>query len=154
MHTRLLKTNLLGAHGRRTRVATTCHPAAQALRQPRRAPRVLFSRPQRLYINFVVHPDYSSPGHSGSKSTSSCIPTTRHPAAQALRQPRRAPRVLVSRPQRLYINFAVHADYSSPSRTGSTSTSPCAMSTRLPAATALHQPRRRDVVFRAYDHLD
>jgi hypothetical protein len=30
------------------------------------------------------------------------------PAAQALRQPRRAPRVLVSRPQRLYIGYAVH----------------------------------------------
>jgi hypothetical protein len=29
------------------------------------------------------------------------------PAAQALRQPRHAPRVLVSRPQRLYIDYAV-----------------------------------------------
>jgi hypothetical protein len=44
---------------------------------------------------------------TGSTSTSTCIATTRHPAAQALRQPRRAPRVLVSRPQRLYIDYAV-----------------------------------------------
>jgi hypothetical protein len=43
----------------------------------------------------------------GSTSTSSCIATTRHPAALALRQPRRAPRVLVSRPQRLYIDYVV-----------------------------------------------
>jgi hypothetical protein len=34
--------------------------------------------------------------------------TTHHPAAQALRQPRRAPRVLVFLPQRLYIDYAVH----------------------------------------------
>jgi hypothetical protein len=66
-------------------------------------PRVLVSRPQRLYINLAVHRDYSAP------------------AAQALRQPRRAPRVLVSRPQRLYIDYAV---------------------------------RRRDVVFWVYDYLD
>jgi hypothetical protein len=37
--------SLLGAHGRRTRAATTRHPAAQALRQPRRAPRVLVFLP-------------------------------------------------------------------------------------------------------------
>jgi hypothetical protein len=40
-------------------------------------------------------------------TTAQCAATTRHPAAQALRQPRRAPRVLVSRPQRLYIDYAV-----------------------------------------------
>jgi hypothetical protein len=45
---------LFGAHGRRTRAATTRHPAAQALRQPRRASRVLVSRPQRLYIDYAV----------------------------------------------------------------------------------------------------
>jgi hypothetical protein len=33
--------------------------------------------------------------------------TTRHPATQALHQPRRAPRVLVFLPQRLYIDYAV-----------------------------------------------
>jgi hypothetical protein len=41
-----------------------------------------------------------------------------------------------------YINFAVHRNYSSPGRTGSTSASPCAASTRLPAIAALHQLRR------------
>jgi hypothetical protein len=34
--------------------------------------------------------------------------TTRHPAAQALCQPCHAPRVLISRKQRLYIDYAVH----------------------------------------------
>jgi hypothetical protein len=43
-----------------------------------------------------------------STLTSSCIATTRHPAARALRQPCRAPRVLVYRPQRLYIGYTVH----------------------------------------------
>jgi hypothetical protein len=69
-------------------------PAARALRQPRRAPRLLVSgrtrststspcatttrlRPHGLYVDLVVRCDYSSP------------------AARALRQPRRAPRVLV-----------------------------------------------------------
>jgi hypothetical protein len=32
---------------------------------------------------------------------------TRHPAARALRQPCRAQRVLVFRPQRLYIDYAI-----------------------------------------------
>jgi hypothetical protein len=49
----------------------------------------------------------SSSGITGPTSTSPCIATTRHPAAQALRQPRFAPRVLVSRPQRLYIDYTV-----------------------------------------------
>jgi hypothetical protein len=51
-------------------------------------------------------------------------------------------------PHELYINLAVRCDYSSPGRTGSTSTSLCTASTRLPAAAALHRlrftpPRRR-----------
>jgi hypothetical protein len=71
--------------------------------------------------NYIVLRDYSSPGRTGSTSTLPCAATTRHPAARALRQPCRAPRVLVSRPQRLYIDYAV---------------------------------RRRDVVFWAYDYLD
>jgi hypothetical protein len=49
-----LKNNLLGAHGRRTRATNTRHPVAQALRQPRRALRVLVSLPQRLYIDYAV----------------------------------------------------------------------------------------------------
>jgi hypothetical protein len=43
---------------------------------------------------------------------------------------------------RLYLNLVVRRDYSSPGRTGSTSTSPCAASTRLPAAATLHRLRR------------
>jgi hypothetical protein len=70
-------------------------------------PRLLVTRPHRLYVSLAVRREYSSPGHSGSTSTSPCIATTRYPAAQALRQPRRAPRVLVFLPQRLYIDYAV-----------------------------------------------
>jgi hypothetical protein len=43
---------------------------------------------------------------------------------------------------RLYINFTVHCDYSPPGCMGSTSTSSCAASTRLPVAAALHLLRR------------
>jgi hypothetical protein len=80
----------------------------------------------------------------------------RLPVAQALPQHHRAPRLLVIRPHGFYLNTAVRRDYSSPSRTGSTSTSPCAVSTRLSAAAALHRLdiRHRDVVFWAYDYLD
>jgi hypothetical protein len=78
-----------------------------ALHQPCCALRLLVTRPHRLYVSLAVRREYSSPGHNGSTSTSSCIPTTRHPAAQALRQPCRAPRVLVSRPQQLYIDYVV-----------------------------------------------
>jgi hypothetical protein len=47
----------------------------------------------------------------GSTSTLSCAATTRHPAAQALRQPCRAPRVLIFLPQQLYIDYIVrHRD--------------------------------------------
>jgi hypothetical protein len=70
-------------------------PTARALRQPRRAPRLLISgrtrsastspctvttrlRPHALYVDLAVRCDYSSS------------------AARALRQPRRAPRLLVS----------------------------------------------------------
>jgi hypothetical protein len=60
-----------------------------------------------LEYNYIVLRDYSSPGRTGSTSTLSCAATTRHPAAQALRQPRCAPRVLVFLPQRLYIDYAV-----------------------------------------------
>jgi hypothetical protein len=42
-----------------------------------------------------------------SSTTTQCAVTTRHLAARALRQPCRAPRVLVSRLQRLYIDYAV-----------------------------------------------
>jgi hypothetical protein len=78
-----------------------------ALHQLHRALRLLATRLHGLYVNLIVRRGYSSPGHSGSTSTSPCIATTRHPAAQALHQPPRAPRVLISRPQRLYIDYAV-----------------------------------------------
>jgi hypothetical protein len=50
--------------------------------------------------------------------------------------------------QLLEYNYTVRRDYSSPGRTGSTSTLPCAAGTHLSAATALHRlcrmpPRRR-----------
>jgi hypothetical protein len=46
-------------------------------------------------------------GCSSATSIVSRAATTRHPAAQALRQPRRAPRVLVFLPQRLYIDYTI-----------------------------------------------
>jgi hypothetical protein len=49
---------------------------------------------------------------------------------------------IVSRLHRLYLNLVVRRDYSSPGRTGSTSTLSCAASTRLSAAAALHRLRR------------
>jgi hypothetical protein len=46
---------------------------------------------------------------------------------------------------RLYIYFTVHCDYSSPGRTGSTSTLPCAATTRLrPHALYVDLAVRRD----------
>jgi hypothetical protein len=101
--------------------ASTRLPATAALHQLRRASRLLVTRPHRLYVSLAVRREYSSPGHNDSTSTSPCVATTRHPAAQALRQPRRAPRVLVSRPRRLYIDYTV---------------------------------RRHDIIFWAYDYLD
>jgi hypothetical protein len=64
------------------------------------------------------------------------------PVARALLQPRRASRLLVTRSHGLYINLVVRRDYSSPGRTSSTSTSPCAASTCLLAAVGLPQLRR------------
>jgi hypothetical protein len=65
--------------------------------------------------------------------------TTLPPAAAALPQLCCAPRLLITRPHGLCLNLVMHRDYSSPGCTGSTSTSPCAASTRLPAAAALHR---------------
>jgi hypothetical protein len=115
--------------------------------------------PYRLYINFAVRRDYSSP------------------AARALRRLRRAPRLLISgrtcststspcattthlRPHALCVDLAVHCDYSSPaaralrrprcalrllvfSRTRSTSTSPCTATTRLHSPGCSDLPRLR-----------
>jgi hypothetical protein len=82
--------------------------------------------------------------------------TTRLPVTSALRQPRRASRLLVSgctrststppcaaatrlRLHALYVNLAVRRNYSSPGHTCSTSTSSCTASTRL------HSPGCRDL---------
>jgi hypothetical protein len=54
-------------------------------------PRLLVTRLHRLYVSLAVRREYSSPGHSGSTSTSPCIPTTRLPAAAALHRLRRTP---------------------------------------------------------------
>jgi hypothetical protein len=40
--------------------ATSCLPTAVALHQLRHTPRLVFSRPQWLYINYTVHPDAPS----------------------------------------------------------------------------------------------
>jgi hypothetical protein len=53
----------------------------------------------------------------------------RLPVAQALPQHRRAPRLLVIRPHGFYLNTAVHREYSSSCRSGSTSTTPYAAAT-------------------------
>jgi hypothetical protein len=54
------------------------------------------SRSRRLYINYAMRRDYSSPSRSGSTSTMSCVVTTR------------------TRLHRLYCAYAVHSD--APSR--------------------------------------
>jgi hypothetical protein len=60
---------LLGAHGRRTRATTTCFTAIPALLRSRCAPRLLVTRPHRLYVNLAVRREYSSSCRSGSTST-------------------------------------------------------------------------------------
>jgi hypothetical protein len=124
------------------------------------------------YFDYVMRHDYSSPGRTGSISTTLCVATTHLLVAPALLQPCRAPWLLVSRSHRLYFNHVVCRDYSSPDRTGSTSTTSCVATTRLLTAYALPQlcrvlrllvyqshslylnyaVRRRDIVLRPY-HL-
>jgi hypothetical protein len=99
----------------------------------------LVVRPHRFNTNYTVRHDYSSPGRTDSTSTTLCAATTRPPAAPALHQLCRALRLLVSQSQRLYNNDIVCRDNSSPRRTGSTSTTPCTATTRLPVAQALHR---------------
>jgi hypothetical protein len=69
--------------------ATTRHPAAQALPQPCRVLRLLAS------------------GRNNSTSTTLCAASTRLLATTTLHKLRRAPRVLVSRSHRLYINYVM-----------------------------------------------
>jgi hypothetical protein len=107
----------------------------------------IVKRPRSPYINFVVRCDYSSPGRTGSTSTLPCAVTTRHPAARALRQPCRAPRLLVTRPHGLYVNLAVRRGYSSLGRSGSTSNMLYATATsssgRTTTSTSLNQNTSR-----------
>jgi hypothetical protein len=63
---------------------------------------------QLLEYNYIVLRNYSSSGHTGNTSTLSCTATTRHPVVRALPQPYHAPRLLISRLQWLYINYAAH----------------------------------------------
>jgi hypothetical protein len=76
-----------------------------------------------------------SSGLTGPTSTSSFAATTRHPVTRALRQPSRAPRLLVTRPHRLYVNLAVRREYSSSCRSGSTSTTPYTATTSFSGRT-------------------
>jgi hypothetical protein len=87
------------------------------------------------YINFAVHRDYSSPGRTGSTSASPCAASARLPAIEALHQLRRASRLLVTRPHRLYVSLVVRREYSSPDHRGSTSTTPYAAATSSPGCT-------------------
>jgi hypothetical protein len=70
-------------------------------------------------------------------STSGCINSTSTMSSIATLSV--AARVVV-RSHLLYFNYVVRRDYSSPGRTGSTSTTSCAATTRLPVAWALPQP--------------
>jgi hypothetical protein len=71
----------------------------------------------------------STLGCINSTSTTSSIATLSTAAAR-----------VVVRSHPLYFNYVVRHDYSFPGRTSSTSTTPCAATTRLPVARALPQP--------------
>jgi hypothetical protein len=109
---------------------TEMHPkgsgfSLEVTRQDVRKYNCIIKRPHWLYVNLAVRRDYSSPGRMGSTSTLPCAATTRlrphalyvdlvvrreysSPAARALRQPRRAPRVLVITlpAAAIYLDFA------------------------------------------------
>jgi hypothetical protein len=137
--TRKFQGSWLDSHKMFTQMRPCLLRAASTLHQLRRASRLLVTRPHRLYVSLTVHRECSSPGYSGSTSTTPCITTTRlrlhalyvniavrrdysSPATRALRQPHCAPRLLVTWPHRLYVNLAVCRGYSSLDRSGSTST--------------------------------
>jgi hypothetical protein len=90
---------------------STCCLVTSALHQLRRAPRLLVTRPHRLYVSLAVRREYSSPGHIGSTSTSPCDATTR------------------LRLHALHVNLAVRREYSSLGCSSSTSTTPYAAAT-------------------------
>jgi hypothetical protein len=68
----ILKTNLLGAHGK-TYMST---PTSTTRVQLHSAPRLLVTRPHGLYVNLAVRRGYSSLGRSGSTSTTPYAATT------------------------------------------------------------------------------
>jgi hypothetical protein len=118
----LVSRPLLGPHRRCTRVWLRCR------------------WPHQLYINFVVRRDYSSPGRTGSTSTTPCAATTRLPVAQALPQPCHAPsRRSISR-RSVALALAVRLVTASrgattrrPDCTGSIALMPCIRTRRLAA---------------------
>jgi hypothetical protein len=96
MATSKISRPLLGVHKKRTRVQ---------LLQPCCVTRLPRLCPHWRHPNIVVRRDYSSPGGTGSTSTSLCVTSNRLPAAAALHQLCRVPRLLVSRPRCLYHNY-------------------------------------------------
>jgi hypothetical protein len=96
----------LVVHGRGTQVQLHRHLAASTRVQLHIVPQLLVIRPRALR-QLCRAPRLLVSGCTRSPSPPPCAATTRHPAAQALRQPRRAPRVLVFLPQRLYIDYVV-----------------------------------------------
>jgi hypothetical protein len=137
------------------------------------APRLLFTRPHRLYINHVVRRDHSSPGRTNSTSTTSCAVTTRRPVCtgstaptSCIRTRRLDARLLVSRSHYLSpcaqsLRLAARLLCASPldllsGRAGSTSATPCVATTCLTTTSTLIQvlhtlPRHRLPAHRA-DH--
>jgi hypothetical protein len=108
-------------------------------------------RSHQLYSNYAMCHDYSSSGRISFAPTTSCATTTRLSGASTLLQLSRAPRLLMFKLFRLYLDYPVRHDYSSSGHIGSTVTTPCAMTTRLLDASALQLHRGpRLVVFRPH----
>jgi hypothetical protein len=90
---------------------------------PQRA-QVTYTRPTASTSGCInMSTTTSSPCSTGSTSALSCTATTRDPVARALPQHCRAPRLLVTRPHRLYVNLPVRREYSSPVRSSTSTTS-------------------------------
>jgi hypothetical protein len=116
-----------GSTSTKSCAASTHLQGAAALPQLCHAPQLLFLLAASALHQLCHVPQLLTPGHNVSTPTLSCAASTHHPAARALHQLRRAPRLLISRSHGFYINYVVRRDYSSPGRTGSTSTLPCAV---------------------------
>jgi hypothetical protein len=101
-------------------VASTHLSAAAALLQLRRVPRPLIAQLHWLYCTYVVHPEALSRRSTSRLSVALSLVVRPVTLARGSTMP--------------LINLLF-------GRAGSTSTSPCAVSTHHPAAPALHQPR-------------